>query len=60
MPLRPSVRQFVGMQQFDSYWTDFYEILMFEYFAKVGRENSSFIKIVQEKRAPYVTTYVHW
>ena len=40
----PSVR----MEQLGSHWTDFYEILIFEYFSEICREIASFIKIEQE------------
>jgi hypothetical protein len=32
------------MEQLGSHWTDFYEILKFDYFAKICRENSNLIK----------------
>jgi hypothetical protein len=35
----------VCVEEFGSLWTDFCEILMFEYFSKICHENSSFIKI---------------
>jgi hypothetical protein len=35
--------------EFGSNWMDFHGILIFEYFSKICRENSSFIKIRQEE-----------
>jgi hypothetical protein len=36
------------MEQLDSHWTDFHEIL-FEYFSKIRLENSNFINIDKNK-----------
>ena len=41
---------FIRMEQCGSHWTDFHEIWCFEYFSKIYRGNSSFIKFWQEKR----------
>jgi hypothetical protein len=33
----------VRMEQLGSHWTDFHEILIFEYFSKICNENSNFL-----------------
>jgi len=40
-----SVCPSVHMEQLGSYWADFHEISMFEYFSKICPENSSLAKI---------------
>ena len=42
------IRQSVRMQQLSYHSTDFYEILIFEYFSKICRENLSLIRTGQE------------
>jgi len=41
--IRPSLR----MERLGSHWTYFHEILVFDYFYKICRQNSSFIKLWQ-------------
>ena len=54
---RPSVR----MEQLGSHWADFHEIWCLRFFfSKICRENSSFIKIWQERRALYMKTDIHF
>ena len=54
MSVCPSVR----MEQLGSHWKKFREIWC-EYFSKICRENSNFIKIWQEKRTLYLKTNTH-
>jgi hypothetical protein len=43
-----SDRPFARMEQLGPHRNDYHEILMFEYFSKICRDNSSFIKIGQQ------------
>jgi hypothetical protein len=51
----PSVRMELG-----SLWTDFHKTLILEYFSKICRENSSFIKIWHEPRILYMQTNIRF
>ena len=46
------------IEQFGSHWTDFHKI-WFRYFSKIRRENSIFIKILQEWRVIYMKANLH-
>jgi hypothetical protein len=52
----PSVR----MEQVGYLWTDFHEDLYADIFRKTCREDSSFIKIQQEKQLFYMKTNIHF
>jgi len=50
----PSVR----FEQLSSHWTNFHEIWCFDCLSRICRENSSFVKICQEWRVPFMKTCI--
>jgi len=56
MSVRPSVHLSVGVEQLDSHWTDFHEILYLSIFRK--SVETVLLKYDKKKRVPHVKTFV--